>query len=329
MDTPKNLMEEDSIYTNFEGCVMNFSYFKIIIFNVFILNSCTSHRKSYTVCQKFNFEDKMDDLVKCLREDRPKNIFEDKIVQDYLKKHKVYVSLTSSPDRLRYIPTILKTLDLDLVSEIFLTLPKKFKDKEDYSDQLIDEIDRLEKVSLLRPDKDFGPITKLLPAIEFVRKRDPYSIVITIDDDTAYPIGIFSELVSFIVKNNVNVAAGFGQPSSFWNLHSKKVNFKNTCLVEEPCDVVEGFSAIAYVAGSIPTEIMKKYSMADTKCKLGDDIVINYSLAINSINRYRINPIFSEKLVQLYYGFASDALHKQNNYNHSYQECVQKMDKIQ
>ncbi len=276
-------------------------------------------------CAQFHSEE---ELISCLREDAPESVLKDGRIAEYLKSHKVYVSLTTSPQRIQRIVTVLKTIDLDLVSEIFLTLPHKFKNKESYPDPLPSEIVNFPKLKILRPEKDIGPITKIIPAIEHVKMMDPQSIVISLDDDTVYPIGIFGALVKYMVLNDVKVVGAWGQPAWYWGLHSSKVHFANACKEEGSCDVVEGFATIAYRAGAIPTDLMRQLVEADIRCKLGDDIVINYALEFSGIPRYKINSYYRRNLIQLNYGHGADALHQQNNYSHSYQKCMDAMDAL-
>jgi hypothetical protein len=280
-------------------------------------------------CSIYNSAETVNDLIGCLRKNPPEDIRKKYIeVRDYLEHHKVYVSMSTSPERLPYIPTVLKTIDLHLVSEILVILPKQFKNKKNYPDPLPNEVVHFPKVTILRPEVDIGPITKIIPALEYVKAMDPKSIVISIDDDQAYPIGIFSDLVRFLIKNDKKVVGGIGQAQDFWHLRPQKISFHNKCRPGGYCDIVEGFSAIAYVAGAVPTKKMKIYSQASDKCRLGDDIVINYTLQEFKIPRYRIQTKFFKKIVNLYYGFGSDALHNQNNYNASYQECIESIENL-
>ena len=42
----------------------------------------------------------------------------------YLKRHKVYISMTSGPLRLKKLPSVLNLLDLTNIAEIHINLPK-------------------------------------------------------------------------------------------------------------------------------------------------------------------------------------------------------------
>ena len=265
--------------------------------------------------------------MSCLRHGEQVDIRSNAAVKNYLHDHKIYVSLTTSPERLKHISTILRAVDLDLVSGIFVVLPEKFKNKDPYPDPLPNDLVNFPKTTILRPSTDMGPATKIVPAIEYVN-IDSLSIVISVDDDTVYPVGIFGALASFLIEHHAKVAGGIGGPSGAWHLHSTKVSFRDFCEMEDFCDVLEGFGAIAYVAEAFPVQMVKKFVEASRECKLGDDIVINYAFERNGIERFKIHPKYFLGLVQLYYGFGADSLHQQNTYRTSYQNCVEKMDEL-
>lgn len=302
-----------------------FTFF--ILFNVSTFACRSREKTSEAACSKYNNETslKNKELSKCILS-LPGVELEDSS-KDFLNDHKVYVSLTSSPERLHYISEILSTIPVDLVDKIFIALPEKFKNKEEYPEPLPVEITQRPMVEILRPSFDYGPVMKMLPAIEYVQKIDPESIVISIDDDTIYPPSLFYELVNYLTTHrDVQVAGTVGQAKSFWNLKPKNITFKNTCLFQGVCDVVEGFGAIAYTAGAVPVDDLKVFSQKSSSCKLGDDIFINYALELHNITRHKVSEKSSKNLVQLYYGFGADALHQQVEYKNSYQQCIESIE---
>ena len=62
-------------------------------------------------CKAYNSKENLNELIVCLREGAPENIREDEKVRAYLDKHKIYVSLTTSPERLALIEPVLKTVN--------------------------------------------------------------------------------------------------------------------------------------------------------------------------------------------------------------------------
>jgi hypothetical protein len=268
-------------------------------------------------------------------------------IEEYRKKHPVIVSLTTSPIRISKIKHVFDTLDLDSIDHIILALPLKYgRDQSEYI--IPEEVQNYPKVKILRIEKDLGPITKLIPAIEYAKYelKDDDTIIITIDDDTAYPKSMIRELLLSIILNKNTVVSGSGQNLNYWNIYSlfpetEKNNSINiyTQNQDKYVDIVEGFAGIAYKPKYVDTELMK-YLTEYKQCFVSDDMVISFVLAYSGINRLKIsNPYFSlEKIKQYRYGLQRDALHRGggldkenityifNNVNHEkYKKCYQNL----
>jgi hypothetical protein len=262
-------------------------------------------------------------------------------IEEYRKKHPVIVSLTTSPKRISKIKHVFDTLDLDNIDYIVLALPLKYgRDQSEYI--IPEELKNFPKLKILRIEKDLGPITKLIPAVEYARYelKDDDAIIITIDDDTAYPKGMIKELLLNVILNENTVVSGSGQNLNYWNIHSifpqtDKNNGINiyTQNQDKYIDVIEGFAGIAYKSKYVDIELMT-YLTKYKQCFVSDDIVISFVLAFSGVNRLKINnPYFSvEKIKQYGYGFENDALHrgagldnqetiyKFNDENHNYEK---------
>ena len=251
-------------------------------------------------------------------------------VKDYIDKHKIYVAMTSSPERLENIHHVIETLDLKRVDKVVITLPKFFKNdpKQVYSEEVIDQLKKRfgGKIEILRPDKDLGPLTKMVYTIEKVKQKDPKSIVISVDDDQGYPGGMIPELARTVILNPGSVAGGSVTDLETWKIprfgfkEQKNKPFHLRCDPDQEmslCDVVEGFGAIAYRAEDIDTELMKKLATlpgegGKNSCRLSDDLVISFVLALRMIPRLRVNTEFySVKQRESFgYGLGADALHR-------------------
>ena len=62
--------------------------------------------------------------------DSVRDISHNRKVQNFLKKHKVYITMTTSPLRLPKIRAVLATLDLEYVDKIYIVLPCKYGRKK-------------------------------------------------------------------------------------------------------------------------------------------------------------------------------------------------------
>lgn len=242
-------------------------------------------------------------------------------IEEYRKKHPIIVSLTTSPTRISKIKNVLDTLDLDSIDYIIIAIPMKFgRDQSEYI--IPEELKNFPKVKILRIEKDLGPITKLIPTIEYAKYelKDDDAIVITIDDDTAYPKGMIRELTLNVISNENTAASGSGQNIDYWGIYSifpytnkdmHNTNHTQSQDLNKYVDVIEGFSGIALKPKYVDIELMK-YLSESKSCFVSDDMVISFVLALSGINRLKVsNPYFSvEKIKQYKYGLKDDALHR-------------------
>lgn len=121
---------------------------------------------------------------------------------------RVVVSLTTSPDRLVFVPIVLNQLDLTLVDEIALNLPRKFGRKQQTYDSIPSTIETFPKLRIYWHDVDDGPIMKILPTVERERAHDPNTVCIALDDDMCYPRSLIRSLVSAQVATGGQVVVG-------------------------------------------------------------------------------------------------------------------------
>ncbi len=262
--------------------------------------------------------------------------------REYLRNNKVYISLTTSPERLDKIHYALKTIDLTNVEEILLTLPKYFgRNSNPYSSTTLSELMcEFPKLKLLREEQDYGPIMKMVTSIGYVQKQQPGSnpLVISIDDDQAYPLGLVNEFIYQSVYNPKTVIAGRGYnfPGKVYN------NIKNFPKLHvapgtdntNQVDLVEGFGAIAYPANLIDQDLMKALSAVSDDCFKSDDLVISLALAVSHVPRREVfNEYVGVHLRESFsYGMLGDALHRGagesvgDDVNHEkYTRCYEKL----
>ncbi len=269
-------------------------------------------------------------------------------VLDYLKKHKVYVSLTTSPTRAKLVHHVLDTLDLSLVTKIYLNIPLRFgRDNSEYKIPFKLRERYSGKILFGRPPVDLGPITKLLPAVQYIHELgDPDAILIIIDDDTAYPRGMISEMIAAIVRNPNTVIAGSAQDLPFWGIDPElfprstrsmasytptdqedaQAEGPRKCQANpqdgqsgkqkelKPHDIVEGFGGVGFKVSYVDVDLMKKLSNRkfSKECYVSDDIVVSFALALSGVQRLKLeNAFFGLPLIhQFPYGFKEDALHR-------------------
>lgn len=233
---------------------------------------------------------------------------EQRKIDEYLKNHSVIITLTTSPKRLPKLLAVFATLDLTNVSRINVVLPKLYGHKKEKYGKIPDKITKFPKVKIIRVAKDLGPITKMLPTL--TKSRDPNALVISIDDDVAYPMGMVNELIyQRVIKHPKTVISmGTAMPfrtevkgmSKWWPQRRQKRPF---------ADVIEGWSSVLYSPNVVDADCMKKLGSLSKQCFLSDDFVISYALAHAKTKRALINNQYAFNPHPYEYGSLEDALH--------------------
>ena len=256
-----------------------------LISGLVLLQSCT-------LCKDSTLEG----TIQCLNNMPVRDIDSDPAVTSYLQKHPVIVSFTTSPERLKNLTPMLRTLDTTHVTHIWLALPKQYKNEEDYG-PVPEEILKFPKLEIIARDQfDYGPITKMLPAIEKISSLDPDALVISVDDDTGFPKGMINELIYHSILHPHAVVSGagnyveiFGILAEEWPTGSKA---KRTPFCGHAdlsyCDTVEGWRAVAYKPKLVNVERMKQIVRLSKACRTSDDLVISYVLSESRVEKIRI-----------------------------------------
>ena len=283
-----------------------------------------------------------DEQAQCLANLPKEDVMQHPQVAHFLSRNKVYVSLTTSPSRIERVATTLKSLNLDLIDTIFVSLPEKFRDKETYT--IPDALRNSPKVRIMQGGSDLGPIMKLLPTVLEVRRLgQPDAIVITIDDDVGYSADVLGQLLKHAVLYNAP-AGGKGMNIDFWDIRSELWPER---LVRSPacysgydvtyCDALEGYGAVAYPVRLIDVDLLKSLTLTSKACKTADDIVISYGLAKRGVPKILVGKLpFFGSIMPFDHGFGEDALHRGSGFLGSaasgdtnaerYRTCVDSMD---
>ena len=267
-------------------------------------------------------------------------------VKNYLQQHKVFIALTTSPARIKYIGQVLQTLDLRNIENILLVLPRKFK-RTNTSYKVPGKLRKdFPKLRVVTVPRDLGPITKLLPAVDYARKIDNKAIVITIDDDMQYPYGMVNEMLHHLILSNgvvggvmYNIGKGatkqlspLQEPwhskqrqSSWTNAFNKYFFWRQIGLKKR--QFVAGFGGVAYRVDWLDSKRLLQLSQLNPACFKSDDMVISYVLSDSKIptaklanNRFNLNLMLS-----LDHGNNQDALSKIDANEEKYLACYHAM----
>ena len=236
-------------------------------------------------------------------------------------KTKFVVSFTTSPTRIgKCGPMIHSILNQTRKPDLFLlNIPEEFaRTGETYN---VPKYIR-KSLTVNRIDTDYGPATKILPAVEYLKAQaqaqaqafDPATTrIIYLDDDIAYPPKMIDSYEKMIAPGDSNVwtATGF----DFVNL---KLNGKRAH--RDTATIAEGYGSVCVplkTFGDDFMEYMMRYTATDNQiCRLSDDVILsNYyhkqGVGINILNVpgcLSIHDMWRNQNI-LDYGNESDALH--------------------
>jgi len=241
------------------------------------------------------------DLTRLRIKDREK-------VSQFLSKHKVIITLTTSPLRLPKITAVLATLDLTYVSRINVVLPMGYGPKKEQYGNIPEHVTSFPKVKIVRIVRDLGPITKLLPTV--TRSRDKSNLVISVDDDVCYPMGMVNEMIYHKVCKYPTAAITMGVPMPFFTEVKNMRKYWPENHQRRPyIDIVEGWSSVVYDPKNVNDKCMLQLSKLSKQCLLSDDFVISYALSQAGIKRAIINNRYAFNPFPYEYGAGEDALH--------------------
>lgn len=261
-----------------------------------------------TGCMNQSHTAQQDKLFQAEAQAMPKrSISQYKRVRQFLAKHPVYISLTSSPSRIKHLPEVLESIDQEHVTGIILNIPDTYaRTGEQYS--IPHAVSQYPKLHIHRMSEDYGPISKVLPTVEWVMKRDPEAVVIAIDDDVAYPAGLVNEhLYALIEKQQAVSAANMRKLPERWAIDKASL----AGWPDNDYHVVQGFASIAYRAKEFPVSKMlqwlaKEKQTGEKNCFLSDDLVISYGLAYAGVAAHKITtPYLATMLVKMF-SFSQD-----------------------
>lgn len=226
----------------------------------------------------------------------------------FLARKKIYLSLTTIPSRVDTLGKTLSTIDSTHIEKIFLTLPKFDWEGNALNYDLPSDLEHLEKLQILRPHLDLGPISKLVPSLEFLKQYDPNSYLITIDDDVAYPFGFINEFINHFYQYPNHVIAASIPHITGWTGNDPWL----WPYRRPQGDVVEGFAGVGYPVWKMDTQLMKYLASLNIFSRLSDDVVISYVLAASNIDIKRLNTKYHnvDMIWSFAFGHREDALHR-------------------
>lgn len=224
----------------------------------------------------------------------------------------IIISLTTSPTRINKIEPVITSIMNQTVKpdKIIINIPYMFKRTNETYDSIPTFLTDNELIHINRCE-DIGPLTKILPSIEFAKYMD--SVIISIDDDISYPENLIEKLVNESMKYPHCVIAGSGAAPY-------KKHFT---------ELLEGYCGALYKKHFLidfPVNDIQNYPRS---CYLGDDLTISNFLSKKNIPIITLfdlqKDIYPHRLLD--YSHNKDALHlshENNTFNgHDYRSCIE------
>lgn len=220
------------------------------------------------------------------------------------KGQEVFLTLTVSPSRLLMLHYVLSSMNLDLITSIFIVLPRSYKGKQKYNIPL-KLSEEFPKIVYLSEEWDHGPISKITSSAQYVyenyeQKVADESIFISIDDDQRYSDRLIDTLVFFALHNPQSVITAstcnylstgtFGLPIN---------SFQSSSPLLNPKSELEGFAGVVYRGKLVDYKLMKyltdyRNNAKLFPCYLSDDVVIARVLLFRNISILEIDQKYAK-----------------------------------
>lgn len=199
----------------------------------------------------------------------------------------VFVTLTSQPSRLLYVPFVLACIDFHAVNEVHINLPIKYKNQEPYHQGAVSLLENLwpSRIKVYRPKFDLGPASKVVPTLERLRHRQQSAatVCISIDDDIAYHHSLFGTLARRTLKYG-GVWCSWGMRFQEWDglrAAIPRTDWPRHTQSATHVDMIEGFSGVAYPvdARTVPMcDHVRRLAALCLDCRLSDDFMLSFAL---------------------------------------------------
>ena len=188
----------------------------------------------------------------------------------YAVPENIFCTLTTIPERMDKLEKTLGSIRNQSLQPtyIILNIPTKTRKGGTYDMNRIKILEEKYKLFVNVVEKDLGPITKIIPTLDFVKSGDKIFIV---DDDTVYDKNALKRLYDA----NMPAVGFYGRKDMIW--HENKTD------IPMRMDFLETYGGVLYDA-----DILMGLKIVD-KCSSQDDIIIGKRLKDIDINVFIIN----------------------------------------
>lgn len=239
--------------------------------------------------------------------------------KNFLSEHPIYLVMTSIPDRLNEVPKILSGLDTSLVKSILIALPERFE-RTGQTYHIPTALQDNPQVQIIRSARDYGPITKLLPALQHTQHISLQAIFIIIDDDHFYPRGMIHEYAYALWNNPHQVFSGqvadLGPRTRIPYSYAIDPHAPPKWWPDQAPELLHGAYSIGFVNHALNAswflDLLKfEANLGQYDCRYNDDFLISYALRQKGLSFSTLNTdYFSFQDIQpMEANYWTDALH--------------------
>jgi hypothetical protein len=197
---------------------------------------------------------------------------------------RLIVSLTTIPSRIHRIKPVLNSLiDQDYPADaIWLVLPR-YSRREQVEYAIPEFLQSTRAITIVRCETDWGPATKLIPALQ--REEQPDTLILAVDDDNIYPRDFVSTFLAWH-RRHPDAALGYRgwplPPSLDWNDTSPL--YATSLCSTRAVDVVTGTWGLL-VQPRFFDQALTDYGNSPSEAFFVDDIWFNGHLARRGVPR--------------------------------------------
>lgn len=220
-------------------------------------------------------------------------------MKNIIINEKIIISLTTIPSRLEHIIPVIDSIKNQTIlpDEIVLVLPlTSFREQKEINKDPYIISERINnyiinnKITVLRPEKDYGPIMKLLSVLLREKENNSNNIIISIDDDKIYFNNTLEDLLNGYKRNNC-ICARKGSILNFYlkQNSANKINAREQILrsadltEDKQINIVFGTGGVLYKPSFFNDNIMEEICKLPNEAFYVDDVVISSFLMKNNI----------------------------------------------
>ena len=207
-------------------------------------------------------------------------------------KPRVVVTLTTLPGRIHQIRNVLESLlQQTLAADEIRVYTPTHSAREQRAYATPPWLAAMApRVRLVRIEKDYGPATKVIPAVRDGLANGDDALLVVVDDDTLYPPRLLETFASWSRRFPDAVVSATGWPVTrslrYPHWTENYLVYGNELVAPHPVSVVRGNCGFAVKAKFFDAKLWEEMARAPAGATVMDDVWISGHLARRHIKRY-------------------------------------------